>query len=147
MDRRTYYNTEGRRWDGLCSRCGHDYFTCRGNGCTCFGCLAQRQAEVRLGLEFDEDADERIEDAIAAADVHLITASEAAKRLGVSEQRVRALLQQRQLGRKLGRDWRLTEADIAALTDRKPGRPPSKLAEARERCREAARKRQEGETK
>lgn len=44
-------------WDGICKRCGHSYFECRGN-CTCFSCMAQRQTEVEAGLVFDEDAGE-----------------------------------------------------------------------------------------
>ena len=51
------------------------------------------------------------------------TTQQAASRLGISVRAVQALLARRQLGRKLSRDWRLTEADITALMDRRVGRP------------------------
>ena len=51
MTRKDYY---AGTWDGICKRCGHDYFECRGN-CTCLACAAQRQDEIQSGLWFDED--------------------------------------------------------------------------------------------
>jgi hypothetical protein len=52
--RADYYSRDGRDWNGICQRCGHSYFECRGH-CTCSSCNAQRQHEVREGLLFDGD--------------------------------------------------------------------------------------------
>ena len=58
MKREEHYAGE---WDGVCGRCGHNYFKCRGN-CTCLACNAQRQEEVGQGLFFDgDDPDEYAE--------------------------------------------------------------------------------------
>ena len=56
IPRREYY-AESDGWDGRCWRCGHDYFTCRGN-CTCLSCNAQRQKEVEASLVFPEDEED-----------------------------------------------------------------------------------------
>lgn len=53
MTRQEYYG-EPDPWDGICTTCQHDYFTCRGN-CTCLSCNGQRQDEIRDKLWFDED--------------------------------------------------------------------------------------------
>ena len=36
------YSDTLSHWEGVCVRCGHDYFNCLGN-CTCLACNAQRQ--------------------------------------------------------------------------------------------------------
>lgn len=51
-----------------------------------------------------------------------ITTAEAARRLGVSVQRVRQLCAAGRLGRKHGRDWIISAADLDGL-DTRPGRP------------------------
>ena len=51
INRRKYY---AGKWDGICVRCGQDYFANRGNT-TCLACNAQRQGEIRDGLIFEED--------------------------------------------------------------------------------------------
>jgi hypothetical protein len=54
----------------------------------------------------------------------LLTAQDAAARLGVSSSRVRQLCLARGIGHHHGRDWLLTEAEVQALRDRPgPGRP------------------------
>lgn len=73
--------------------------------------LAESQGRVRLRLRIDEDGG-------------LLTAPQAAERLGVSPGRVRQLAVARGVGKRVGRDWIFTEADLAAMTDRRPGRPP-----------------------
>jgi hypothetical protein len=50
MTRKEYYTD----WDGVCVRCGQNYFLNRGNS-TCLSCNLQRQGEIRDGLIFDED--------------------------------------------------------------------------------------------
>jgi hypothetical protein len=57
----------------------------------------------------------------------IYTTSEAAAALGVSPRRVRQAVQRDGLGEKRGRDWLLTEDDIAYLRSRlgKRGRPSS----------------------
>lgn len=53
-----------------------------------------------------------------------MTTSEAAKKLGVTPQRVRAMIEAGRLGAtKIGRDWLITEVDLDAVGDRTPGRP------------------------
>lgn len=48
----------------------------------------------------------------------------AAKRLGVSQDRVRALIIAGRLpAKKLGRDWFIDPEDLALVKNRKPGRP------------------------
>jgi len=49
-----YYASRQEPWDGICTRCGHSYFACRGN-CTCLACNAQRQEEIAKGLVFEDD--------------------------------------------------------------------------------------------
>lgn len=56
-------------------------------------------------------------------DTPSLTSREVADRLGVSPRRVTALAKSRTVGRQVGRDWLFSENDIAALQDRRPGRP------------------------
>lgn len=54
----------------------------------------------------------------------LLTTAEAAERLGISRRRVLALIRAGRLdAQKTGRDWLLYEAALAAVADRRPGRP------------------------
>jgi hypothetical protein len=53
----------------------------------------------------------------------LLTAGQVATRLGISARRVRRLAETRALGQRFGRAWLFTEADVAAMGGRKPGRP------------------------
>jgi len=54
------------------------------------------------------------------------TTAEAAERLGLSRVRIVQLCNDGRFGRKLGRDWIITEDEIEAFEqlDRGPGRPP-----------------------
>ncbi len=57
-----------------------------------------------------------------------LTVKEAAKRLGVGEQRVRDLINNGRLpaekiGEGRGGNWLVREEDLALVADRKPGRP------------------------
>ncbi len=65
----------------------------------------------------------------------LVTTSQAAAMLGISPRRVRYLAAARSLGMRVGRDLLLSPADIAAMCDRPPGRPPGRR---RDRLEEAA---------
>jgi len=58
----------------------------------------------------------------------MLTTIEVAERLGISPSRVRRLAEVRKVGRKVGRDWHFTEADVDALRVRTPGRPPQRKA-------------------
>lgn len=64
-----------------------------------------------------------------------ITASQAAEELGVTHRRVLAMIQAGRLkAQKLGNMWVIRRADLDAVRDRSPGRPPSKKkAAARKR--------------
>jgi len=54
----------------------------------------------------------------------LIGTAEAAQRLGVSPDRVRALIKAERLpAKKLGRDYVINPKDLALVKNRKPGRP------------------------
>src|SRR5215813_13440634 len=54
----------------------------------------------------------------------LITTNEAAERLGVTVQRIHALIRDGRLpAERLGRDYVIKEEDLALVADRKPGRP------------------------
>lgn len=56
-----------------------------------------------------------------------LTTAEAAARLGVSVRRVQALIEAGRLpARKYGRDWLIPETALAAVAERKPGRPPAR---------------------
>lgn len=53
-----------------------------------------------------------------------IGTAEAARRLGVTADRVRALIKAERLpAKKLGRDWFIEPEDLALVKNRKPGRP------------------------
>jgi excisionase family DNA binding protein len=54
----------------------------------------------------------------------LLTTKEAAERLGVTVQRIHALIKSGRLpAQKLGRDYFIQEADLRLVEGRKPGRP------------------------
>jgi excisionase family DNA binding protein len=54
----------------------------------------------------------------------IITTVEAARRLGVTPNRVRALIQAKRLKAiKYGREWLIDPKDLEAVKDRKVGRP------------------------
>lgn len=56
------------------------------------------------------------------------TTQQVADLLGVSPQRVRQLSQERNIGRKFGRDLAFTQSDIDALKSRRPvGRPKKSI--------------------
>jgi excisionase family DNA binding protein len=56
--------------------------------------------------------------------VKIITTTEAAKRLGVTPTRVRALIEAKRLKAfKYGREWLIDPKDLDAVKDRKVGRP------------------------
>ena len=56
--------------------------------------------------------------------MELIGTKAAAERLGVSRDRVLALIHAKRLpATKLGRDWFINPKDLAKVKDRKPGRP------------------------
>lgn len=55
----------------------------------------------------------------------MLTTAQAAAALGVTVRRVQALVKAGRLPAvKFGRDWLIKAEDLAALQDRKPGRPP-----------------------
>ncbi len=57
--------------------------------------------------------------------MNLLTTSEAAERLGVTRWRVNALIQAGRLkAEKKGQIYLIAESDLAAVSERKPGRPP-----------------------
>ncbi len=54
----------------------------------------------------------------------LLTTRDAAERLGISVQRIHALIKgQRLPAQKMGRDYLIAAADLKLVKDRKPGRP------------------------
>jgi len=54
-----------------------------------------------------------------------LTTKEVAEKLGVSIRRVQAMITQGRLPAvKFGRDYKIKEADLSRLKDRKIGRPP-----------------------
>jgi excisionase family DNA binding protein len=54
----------------------------------------------------------------------LLTTKEVAERLGVTQSRVRALIQSGRLpSQQFGRDHLIKESDLDLVQDRKPGRP------------------------
>lgn len=58
----------------------------------------------------------------------MIGTTEIAARLGVSAERVRALIKTGRLpAQKLGRDWFAQEKDLELVKNRKPGRPRKNL--------------------
>jgi excisionase family DNA binding protein len=60
----------------------------------------------------------------------MLTTREVAERLGVSQARVRALIQSGRLpSQQFGRDHLINESDLKLVEDRKPGRPPKNAGE------------------
>jgi excisionase family DNA binding protein len=56
--------------------------------------------------------------------LRMIGTTEAAAKLGISPERVRALIKAGRLpAQKLGRDWFIEEKNLALVKNRKPGRP------------------------
>jgi excisionase family DNA binding protein len=56
--------------------------------------------------------------------MRIISTAEAARRLGVTTNRVRALIEAKRLKAiKIGREWLIDPKDLAAVKNRKPGRP------------------------
>jgi excisionase family DNA binding protein len=56
--------------------------------------------------------------------MRIISTAEAARRLGVTANRVRALIEAKRLRAiKVGREWLIDPKDLAAVKNRKPGRP------------------------
>lgn len=53
----------------------------------------------------------------------MLTSAQFAALAGVSARRVQALARAGRIGRKHGRDWIFTRADLAKIACRKPGRP------------------------
>jgi len=55
----------------------------------------------------------------------MLTTKEAGERLGVTVQRIHALIRDNRLpAEKFGRDYLIKESDLKLVADRKPGRPP-----------------------
>jgi hypothetical protein len=59
----------------------------------------------------------------AVARPNLYTAEDAARILGISPRRIRALAQSRRLGQRLGPLWVFSERDLEGMRVRVPGRP------------------------
>jgi excisionase family DNA binding protein len=55
--------------------------------------------------------------------LRMLTVAETAELLGVSVERVRQFCYQGRLGHKVGRDWVITEEELAALERKPVGRP------------------------
>lgn len=55
-----------------------------------------------------------------------ISTEEAARRLGISQRRVRVLCETGRFptARRVGRDWIINPAELKLVENRKPGRPP-----------------------
>ena len=53
------YSDTLSHWDGVCDRCGHDYFQCLGN-CTCLACNAERQAAEREDANRKDDTPDTV---------------------------------------------------------------------------------------
>jgi excisionase family DNA binding protein len=70
----------------------------------------------------------------------LLTTKDAADKLGVTVQRIHALIKDERLpAQRLGRDYVINEDDLALVADRKPGRPKkADEAEAVEASRKSA---------
>jgi len=72
-------------------------------------------------------------------DMKLITTNDAAERLGVTVQRIHALIKDGRLpAERLGRDYVINEEDLALVAERKPGRPPLTDEEKAERAEKKA---------
>jgi excisionase family DNA binding protein len=71
----------------------------------------------------------------------LLTTKEVAERLGVTQSRVRALIQSGRLpSQQYGRDHLIKESDLQLVQDRKPGRPPKAKAESLKESKKKGRK-------
>ena len=65
----------------------------------------------------------------------MLTTPEVAKRLGISTQRVLALIEAGRLpSQQFGRDHVIKESDLALVAERKAGRPPKQSAGAEKRA-------------
>lgn len=61
--------------------------------------------------------------------MNMLTTKEAAERLGVSVPRVHALIAAGRLpAERFGRAYVIKESDLKLVEDRRPGRPPQKIA-------------------
>jgi len=61
--------------------------------------------------------------------ITLLTVADAAEQLGIKERRMQVLIAQHGLGRRIGRDWVLTPADVERVRTRpSAGRPPIRTA-------------------
>jgi excisionase family DNA binding protein len=59
--------------------------------------------------------------------MNLLSAKEAAEKLGVDSSRIRQfILEGRLPAQKIGNSYAINEADLALVADRKPGRPSTK---------------------
>jgi excisionase family DNA binding protein len=73
--------------------------------------------------------------------MNLLTTKEVAERLGVTQQRVQAMIKDGRLpAQKMGRDWFVNEEDLKLVEDRKPGRPPKQGTQASTTNRPPAKK-------
>jgi excisionase family DNA binding protein len=62
--------------------------------------------------------------------MNLLTTKEAAERLGVTVQRIHALIKNERLpAQKMGRDYFVEEKDLKLVEERKPGRPRKDASE------------------
>jgi len=62
----------------------------------------------------------------------LINTAEAARKLGVTANRVRALIHSKRLkASRFGRDWLIDPKDLSAVKKRTPGRPKSRKSTKR----------------
>lgn len=62
----------------------------------------------------------------------MLTTKEAGERLGVTVQRIHALLRDGRLpAEKFGRDYLIKESDLKLVENRKPGRPPKQASKNR----------------
>ena len=62
--------------------------------------------------------------------MNMLTTKEAGDKLGVTVQRVHALIKNGRLpAQKMGRDYFIKESDLKLVEDRKPGRPSKQMVE------------------
>lgn len=65
--------------------------------------------------------------------MNMLTTKEAGDKLGVTVQRVHALIRTGRLpAQKMGRDYFIKEADLKLVEDRKPGRPSKQVEKKKE---------------
>jgi excisionase family DNA binding protein len=61
----------------------------------------------------------------------MLTTKEVGERLGVTVQRIHALIRDGRLpAEKFGRDYLIKESDLKLVEDRKPGRPPKQATKS-----------------